>query len=217
MSIEGIGGTAELSVLNGREKTAAEPIFAENYEQAAAKFLEWSENRARHGQLPDSFSLDAIAVRVVHGGREFQKATPIDTYVIEKILQFEKLAPLHNKSSVEVLDPLRRRFPKTPIFAIFDTAFHRTIPEHVATYAIPLALARRHQIRRYGFHGISHRYLLERYAHLVGRDPEDCNIVSIRARFLWQARHSSSSRQHSSETERSVQATENPSPYLRRG
>jgi acetate kinase len=66
-----------------------------------------------------------------------------------------------------------------PIYGIFDTSFHRTIPEYASAYAIPVELAKRHEIRRYGFHGISHRYLLERYAHLVGRDPEDCNIVSM--------------------------------------
>ena len=107
------------------------------------------------------------------------RGQPPNAHVIDKIEQFEKLAPLHNKCSVEVVEPLRRRFPNTSIYAIFDTAFHRTIPQHASTYAIPLDLAQRHQIRRYGFHGISHRYLLERYAHLAGRDPKSCNIVSM--------------------------------------
>ena len=179
VSIEAIGRKTELSVLNGKEKATTEPIVAENYEQAAGIFLKWWENRARRSQLPDLSSVDAMAVRVVHGGQDFGKAVLIEAGVIEKIVQLENLAPLHNKSSVEVLGPLRYRFPNTPIYAIFDTAFHRTIPEHASTYAIPLDLAQRHQIRRYGFHGISHRYLLERYAHHAGKDPENCNIVSM--------------------------------------
>jgi acetate kinase len=85
---------------------------------------------------------------------------------------------LHNKSSIEVLPPLREKLRGLRIYGVFDTAFHRTIPEHAALYAIPLDLAKRHQIRRYGFHGISHRYLLERYAFLAGKEPNECNIVS---------------------------------------
>jgi acetate kinase len=178
-SIEGIGKKAELSALNGKEKVATEPIVAESYRQATASFLKWWENGCRQNQRPQLSDVDAIAIRVVHGGRDFGKPALIDLYVTEKIAQFEKLAPLHNKSSLEVLEPLQGQFPKTPIYAIFDTSFHRTIPEYASAYAIPLELARRHGIRRYGFHGISHRYLLERYAYLVGRDPEDCNIVSM--------------------------------------
>jgi len=69
--------------------------------------------------------------------------------------------------------------PNVPLYAVFDTAFHRTIPEHASRYALPPDLADKHQIRRYGFHGISHRYLVERYAHLVGKTPTACNVVSL--------------------------------------
>jgi len=69
--------------------------------------------------------------------------------------------------------------PNVPLYAVFDTAFHRTIPEHASRYALPPDLADKHQIRRYGFHGISHRYLVERYAHLVDKTPTACNVVSL--------------------------------------
>jgi len=69
--------------------------------------------------------------------------------------------------------------PNVPLYAVFDTAFHRTIPEHASRYALPPDLADKHQIRRYGFHGIYHRYLVERYAHLVGKTPTACNVVSL--------------------------------------
>jgi acetate kinase len=123
--------------------------------------------------------MEIIAIRVVHGARDFDKPSLIDQHVTDRIVQFEKLAPLHNKSSIEVLKPIRRRFPDIPVYAVFDTTFHRTMPDQASMYAIPLDLAERNNIRRYGFHGISHRYLLERYAHLVGVNPKDCNIVSM--------------------------------------
>jgi acetate kinase len=166
--------------MKGKERAATESIVAGNYGQAATNFLKWWENDAREGGGGWFLSkVDAVAIRVVHGRRDFERPALMDAHVVEKIERLEKLAPLHNRSSIEVFDPVRREFPKTPIYAVFDTAFHRTIPEHASAYAIPQELAQRHQIRRYGFHGISHRYLLERYAHLAGKKPEDCNIVSM--------------------------------------
>ncbi|MGA9463516.1 MAG: acetate/propionate family kinase [Terracidiphilus sp.] len=94
-------------------------------------------------------------------------------------IEFEKLAPLHNKSSIEVLQSIRTKLPGVPIYAVFDTSFHRTMPEYASRYAIDWELAERYGIRRYGFHGISHRYLLERYAPLAGKLPTNCNIVSM--------------------------------------
>jgi acetate kinase len=177
--IERIGQEAELAVMQDKKKTARESISAANFREATSNFLRWWENRAQRDHLPQLSSIDLVAVRVVHGGREFDGPTLVDEQVIGKIAQFEDLAPLHNKSSLETLEPIRGRFSEIPIYAIFDTAFHRTIPDYASRYPIPIALAERHQIRRYGFHGISHRYLLERYAHLVGKDPEECNVVSL--------------------------------------
>lgn len=178
VSIEGIGKAAELSILKNKQKVAAHPIAAESYGQATSSLLKWWENRAESNQLPQPAAINAIAVRVVHGARDFDKPTLVDQHIIEKIAQLENLAPLHNKSSVEVLQSICRQFSYLPIYAIFDTAFHRTMPDHASHYAIPLELAKRHRIQRYGFHGISHRYLLERYAHLTGAHPSHCNIVS---------------------------------------
>jgi acetate kinase len=179
VTIEGIGKQPELSVMREKKKEASEPIAAKDFAQATASFLDWWGRDPQREQLPPLSDIDATAMRVAHGGREFDKPTPVDAHVIEKIEEFETLAPLHNKNSLEVMRPVRRRFPGMPIYAAFDTAFHQTIPDHASTYPIPRKLAERHRIRRYGFHGISHRYLLERYAHLAGRDPAECNIVSL--------------------------------------
>jgi acetate kinase len=184
VTIEGIGKAAELSTMKGKEKAKTERIDAKDYEQAAGSLLQWWDGQKEIGQATlerekGLMDVGAIAIRVVHGGWYFDKPALIDKDVLEKIMELEKLAPLHNKSSVEVMEPIRTRFAGVPVYAVFDTAFHRTIPDHAALYAIPLELAERHHIRRYGFHGISHRYLLERYAHLAGKDPSECNVVSM--------------------------------------
>ncbi|MDX6463669.1 MAG: acetate kinase [Acidobacteriaceae bacterium] len=177
VSIEGIGKQPMLSQLEGKKHVHSQSIEAENYRRATESFLSWYEQPG--DGLPKLAQIDRIAVRVVHGGREFDAPALIEQNVEKKIIAFEELAPLHNKSSVEVLAPLRQRLPNIPIYGVFDTAFHRTIPEHASRYALPPDLADRHQILRYGFHGISHRYLLERYAHLVEKTVTACNIVSL--------------------------------------
>ncbi len=92
---------------------------------------------------------------------------------------FENLAPLHNKNSLEVLGPLRNRLGDTPVYGVFDTAFHHTIPEVASAYGLNYELAQKHRIRRYGFHGISHRYQLERYAALADKPVEECTLVTM--------------------------------------
>lgn len=178
-SIEGIGTTAaHLSRFDGKKAIASEPIAAKNYTDAAGHFLTWYE--AFSGKdLPPLADADAAAVRVVHGGREFVWPTLIDAAVEQKIIDLERLAPLHNKSSIEVLAAVRRKLPKLWIYAVFDTSFHCTMPEYASAYAIPLTLAEKHNIKRYGFHGISHRYLLERYAYLAGKRSGACNVVTM--------------------------------------
>lgn len=179
VSVEGIGKQPELSVLKGKAKAATEPIEAETFEQATNSFLKWWEGRSEQEGVPPLSSVDVIALRIVHGGREFSKPTLVDSQVVKRVEQFESLARLHNKRSLEVLGAIPGRFATIPIFAVFDTAFHWTLPDYAFTYPIPIALAERHGIRRYGFHGISHRYLLEHYAHLAGKDPSQCNIVTL--------------------------------------
>ena len=137
---------------------------AKDYGQAATSIFSWLEEN-QHLAPP---GMERIGVRVVHGGRRFAEATKITAEVESAIHDFERLAPLHNKSSLELIEPIRRRFVDAPLYAVFDTAFHRTIPDVASLYAIPPDLAEKHGIRRFGFHGTSHRYMLERAAHLRG-------------------------------------------------
>ena len=170
-SLFGAIGLSTGSVTIEREK-----VEAAGYADAALRFFDWYRRSA--DKLPPLGSIDSVAVRVVHGGEFFDKPALFTDEVARTIEELEKLAPLHNKSSLEVLNPLREAFGAQPIFAVFDSAFHRSIPEHAYRYGIPLELADKHGIRRYGFHGISHRYQLERYAWLNNKNSSACNIVT---------------------------------------
>jgi len=124
--------------------------------------------------------IDAVAHRVVHGGDLFTGATVIDEKTLTRIESLDDLAPLHNPAAVRGIHAARKIFGSTvPMAAVFDTAFHHTIPESAATYAIPYELAAKHRIRRYGFHGMAHQYSMLRYAALSGVAPERVRLVTL--------------------------------------
>jgi acetate kinase len=118
-------------------------------------------------------------VRVVHGGAKYSQAVPVTPSVKADIAALQDLAPLHNKSSLAILDVLHRELSGVPVVAAFDTAFHHTLPEVAWRYPIPRAAADSFGIRKYGFHGLSHRYMLEQYAESAGKRPEDCSLVTL--------------------------------------
>jgi acetate kinase len=173
--LEGIGKTPRLSVLQGKKTIRTETIQAEDYSEAAESIFAWLEEKQNIAKQ----DIQCIGVRVVHGGRRFTQAVKISAEVEREIHHFERLAPLHNKSSLELLQPIRRTFGKLPLYAVFDTAFHHTIPDVASLYAIPTELAEKHGIRRFGFHGTSHRYMRERTAYLLGKDPQEVNLVTM--------------------------------------
>jgi acetate kinase len=173
--LEGIGKTPHLSILDGKNSSHTEPIQAKDYGEAATSIFRWLE-KEKHIPLED---IHCVGVRVVHGGRSFTGATRVTSDVELEIRSFERLAPLHNKSSVELFEPIRSRLADVPLYAVFDTAFHHTIPDTASFYAIPTDLAGKHGIRRFGFHGTSHRYILERAAHLLGKPAKGVNLVTM--------------------------------------
>lgn len=177
---EGIGKDAKLSLYNGKSIAHTEPIHANDFNQAAAGILNWlqkSGSSQRPGWNLDS--IDGMGIRVVHGGGRFTQPAALTSGVEHAIAEFAKWAPLHNRRSLEILPPIRDRFRGVPVFAVFDTAFHHTIPPRAAMYAIPYELSQKHRIRRYGFHGISHRYLMERCAEIVHKAPEELKLVTM--------------------------------------
>ncbi|MFZ0745432.1 MAG: acetate/propionate family kinase, partial [Terracidiphilus sp.] len=176
--VEGIGKDPKLSVYRGKSIAHSEPIQARNFGETAAGILLWFDS-AGHGSSWPTKQVNCVGIRVVHGGSRFTRPVQITGKVEREISELAKWAPLHNPRSVEILAPIRRRFAGIPFYAVFDTAFHCTIPPVASLYAIPLELSRKHNIRRYGFHGISHRYLLERYAMIVQKKPEELNLVTM--------------------------------------
>jgi len=123
--------------------------------------------------------IDAVGHRVVHGGEKFVYPTVIDDAVIEAIEELSSLAPLHNLANIEGIKVVRKYAPDILQIAIFDTAFHTTLKKESFLYALPYALYEKHQIRRYGFHGTSHAYLLHEAAKLLGKNVADANIITL--------------------------------------
>ncbi|MFJ6837697.1 acetate kinase [Streptomyces sp. NPDC091209] len=127
----------------------------------------------------DSPELAAIGHRVVHGGRSFSAPTVIDEAVLAEIERLIPVAPLHNPANLTGIRTAMALRPDLPQVAIFDTAFHTTMPESAARYAIDVATADEHRIRRYGFHGTSHAYVSRATAELLGKAPEEVNVIVL--------------------------------------
>jgi acetate kinase len=134
---------------------------------------------AAGGLDPATVALDAIGHRVVHGGTRFTAATVVDDDVLATIRDLIPLAPLHNPAAADCIEVARRLRPDVPQVAVFDTAFHTTLPPAAATYAVDADLAARYGIRRYGFHGTSHRYVSRRTATLLGRPVQALHTIVL--------------------------------------
>ena len=138
-----------------------------------------AEVLAQTGALADLSELLAVGHRVVHGGEAFHAPTRIDDDIIEAIRRVIPLAPLHNPANLDGILVARRLFPAIPQVAVFDTAFHQTMPRTAYRYAIPDYLYREHGVRRYGFHGTSHHYVGRRAAQMLGKPFEHCNLITL--------------------------------------
>jgi acetate kinase len=130
-------------------------------------------------QLGAGVQLSAIGHRVVHGGEYFTSAALIDEAVIAAITDCVRLAPLHNPGNLAGIAATRQLFPQVPQVAVFDTAFHQTLPEIAWRYAVPEAWYRDHGVRRYGFHGTSHQYVAERAAMLLDRPLSSLRLLTV--------------------------------------
>ena len=131
-------------------------------------------------EKPAVADIDAIGHRVVHGGELFAESTMITDEVLKGIEECIDLAPLHNPNNIKCILASRRVFGvNVPQVAVFDTSFHQSIPEHAYLYAVPYHLYRRHHIRRFGFHGTSHRFVSERYRALRELTKEQTNVITL--------------------------------------
>ena len=130
-------------------------------------------------ELGDTSSFIAVGHRVVHGGERFKAATVIDSEVISGIEACSKLAPLHNPANLVGIDAARKAFPGLPQIAVFDTAFHQTLPPEAYLYPLPYEYYEKHGIRRYGFHGTSHRHVALETAKRLGHSLENTSMISV--------------------------------------
>ncbi len=175
--VERIGEeTSELShFFHG--KTYTIPTKAEDVEKAMELILETLADK-EVGVLQQFSEIGAVGHRVVHGGEEFTGSVIIDEKVIASIEKFADLAPLHNPPNLAGILAAQHNLPNAKQVACFDTAFHATIPKVAYMYALPYELYEKYGIRRYGFHGISHRYVARRAAAIMGRGKYDINAIT---------------------------------------
>ena len=131
------------------------------------------------GIIRDGAELLGIGHRVVHGGELFRDPALVDDRLIAAVRELIPLAPLHNPSNLLGIEIMRQRYSSVAQVAVFDTAFHHTLPEQAYLYPIPYSLYRRHRIRRYGFHGTSHRYVAYRYRKLTGRPRDLSRVITL--------------------------------------
>ncbi len=179
--IERIGGAAIITLTAEGEvpQRSAAPI--KDIRSAVETIVRWIASEASEiEEIKSLADIQAVGHRVVHGGEYFTESATITDEVLRGIEDCIELAPLHNPANIKGILAAREIFGKDIAqVAVFDTAFHQTLPEHAFLYAIPYQLYRRHKIRRYGFHGISHRYVAYRYRTLQNIPREQVNIITL--------------------------------------
>lgn len=131
-----------------------------------------------YGVIKDMSEISAVGHRVVHGGERFSSSVIIDDDVMEAIRANINLAPLHNPANITGIEACKKVMPNTPMVAVFDTAFHQTMPKEAYIYAIPYSAYEKYGVRRYGFHGTSHKYVTLRAAKLLERPIEELKMVT---------------------------------------
>ena len=150
---------------------------AKNHEQAIAFVLERLTNK-HYGVIKNLEELGGIGHRVVHGGEKFSNSVIITQEVIQEIKQCADLAPIHNPACILGIEACKKIAPNMKMIAVFDTAFHQTIPKERYIYPIPYQYYKKYGIRKYGFHGTSHQYVSDRVAEIMGKDIKDLKIVN---------------------------------------
>ena len=172
----GLSGASINHSGTGKEKIKIERPL-ENHKQAISLVLETLTD-SQYGSLERYEDIDAIGHRVVHGGEAFASSVKIDASVMAAVRANIDLAPLHNPPNITGIEACNEILPGVPQVAVFDTAFHQTMPDYAFLYGLPYDLYKNHGIRRYGFHGTSHQYVSQRAAALVGRPLADLKTIS---------------------------------------
>jgi len=161
--------------------TGKDPVKKEvemNDHVAAMEQVIASLTDAQSGVVSDLSDIQAVGHRVVHGGEAFSGSVLIDDSVMEAIKENIELAPLHNPANIMGIDACKKLMPEAPMVAVFDTAFHAKMPKHSFLYGVNYDAYEQYKVRRYGFHGTSHKYVSERAAELLGKDLKDLKIIT---------------------------------------
>lgn len=179
-TVERIGGEAILELRVGEGPKRVETARLPDIRGAVDWILRWIASPASGSELSGLADIDAVGHRVVHGGETFRKSVLVDDEVLEALEDMIHLAPLHNPYNLKGMHAIRELLgPGVPQAAVFDTAFHASLPEHAYLYAIPYSLYRRYKVRRFGFHGTSHRYVAWRYRTMLDIPREKVRIVTL--------------------------------------
>jgi acetate kinase len=178
--VERIGGAAIFTYRAGDGPSVTGTAPMRDHRAAVEHILAWLADERSQVPIGSIGEIQAVGHRVVHGGERFVHSVRIDDDVLRGIEANIDLAPLHNPHNLRGIQAVRAVLgPGVPQVAVFDTAFHHTLPEHAYLYAIPYSLYRRYRLRRYGFHGTSHRYVAFRYRKLTGRSREETRIITL--------------------------------------
>ena len=153
-------------------------VKAPDYKSAIRLIIAILTNDKRYKTLESKKEIDAIGHRVVHGAEEFKESTLIDKKVIDSIERNIKLAPLHNPPNLAGILAAKEMFPDLPQVAVFDTAFHQTIPEYAYLYGLPYRYYKKYNIRRYGFHGTSHRYVALKAQEVLNKPLNKLKLIT---------------------------------------
>jgi len=148
-----------------------------NHQQAVGYVLGALTNE-KYGVIDHFDEIDAVGHRVVHGGEEFRETHLLDDDVMNVLKDNVELAPLHNPANIMCIEACKRRMPNVSMAGVFDTAFHHTMPPESYLYAIPMEAYKKHKIRRYEFHGISHCYVAMRAAQMLNKDLDSLKIIT---------------------------------------
>lgn len=168
------GSVLQYKNKEGKKSEKKEPM--PNHTKAIEMVLE-SLTDKQNGAIASLNDIRAIGHRVVHGGEFFKESVLINDTVITHIKECSDLAPLHNPANLMGIEVCRQKMPNTPMVAVFDTAFHQTMPPQAYTYGVPYEWYEKHKVRRYGFHGTSHKYVSQRTTEFLGLDYHNSKII----------------------------------------
>ena len=172
----GIEGSILTQKVPGKDKYIIEQPMADHKD--AIKLVLNALVDANHGVISSMGEISAVGHRVVHGGEKYSESVVIDDAVMESLEECVKLAPLHNPANIIGINACKSLMPNTPMVAVFDTAFHQTMPKTAYMYPLPYELYTKYGIRKYGFHGTSHKYVSAECAKLMGKDIKDVKIIT---------------------------------------